>query len=70
MVDFERTMGGFDVLVNGQLFGRLMNGIGFFTDATVVRGHLEVSSRDLQTIALKADEIKRIKRDGIMGGRN
>ncbi len=58
MVKFELTMGGFDVLVDGELFGRLMKDVGFFTDSTVVKKHLVVSPKDLNLIALKADEVK------------
>ena len=58
MVIFQPTMGGFDVLVNEKIFGRLQKGDGFFTDPTVVRDFLIVSSGDLAKIALKADEVK------------
>lgn len=59
MVEFRETMGGFDVLVDGKLFGRLQKGNGFFTDPTVVREFLVVSPGDLIRIALKADEVKK-----------
>ncbi len=59
MVEFKATTGGFDVLVYGELFGRLQKGIGFFTDPTVVREFLVVSPEDLTKTALKADEVKR-----------
>ena len=59
MVTFELSMGGFDVLVDGKLFGRLQRGDGFFTDSTLVKSYMTVSSADLIEIALKADEVKR-----------
>lgn len=61
MVEFQMTMGGYAVIVNGKSFGYLQKGIGFFTDPTVVREFLEVSSADLTIIAAKADEVKRDK---------
>jgi hypothetical protein len=59
MVDFRLTAGGFDVLVNGKLFGHLQKGDGFFIGALASREFLVVSSKDLIKIAMKADEVKR-----------
>lgn len=59
MVKFELTMGGFDVMVNGQLFGHLMRGHGFFIDPTTVKTFLEVPEKDLEIIALKAQEVRK-----------
>ncbi len=58
MVNFHQTMGGFDVLVDGKLFGRLQKGRGFFTDPAVVKEFLVVSPQDLNQIASKANEVK------------
>ena len=58
MVEFKFTPGGFDVLVNGKLFGHLQKGEGFFIDSTVIKGFLVVSPGDLTKIAIKADEVK------------
>ncbi len=59
MVEFRETIGGFDVLVDEKLFGRLQKGDGFFTSPTTVREFLIVSPEDLTRIALKADEVKK-----------
>ena len=59
MVEFQLTMGGFDVLVNGELFGHLQKDFGFYTDPTVVKKFLVVSSKDLIKIAQKVDEVRR-----------
>ena len=58
MVTFKLSMGGFDVLVDGKLFGYLQKGDGFFTDSTVIKDFMKVSSADLTEIARKADEVK------------
>lgn len=63
MVEFPTTVGGFDVLVNGELFGRMQKGEGFFTDHTVVKKFLYVSPEDLVEIAKKADEAQRYGRE-------
>ncbi|MBI2637442.1 MAG: hypothetical protein HYW88_00945 [Candidatus Sungbacteria bacterium] len=58
MVKFTLTMGGFDIFVDEKFFGRLQKNDGFFTDPTVTKEYLVVSSKDLITIALKAEEAK------------
>ena len=58
MVKFQPTMGGFDVFVDGELFGRLCRNHGFYTDSTVVKKFLVVSSKDLIKISKKTDEVR------------
>lgn len=58
MVEFRSTMGGYEVRVDGQLFGHIDKD-GFFTDPTVVKDFMRVSSNDLRKIADKTDEYKR-----------
>lgn len=50
MVEFRTTMGGYEVIVDGQPFGHIDKD-GFFTDPTVVKDFMRVSSSDLREIA-------------------
>lgn len=58
MVQFPENKSGFDVLVNGLLFGYLQKDRGFSTDIEAIKMVVVVSSEDLITIAIKADEVK------------
>ncbi len=59
MVTFPETGGGVRVEVNGKHFGWISKEHGFFTDPTVVKDFLEVSSFDLRKIAEEAEKIMR-----------
>ncbi len=59
MVNFKLTMGGYDAEVNGQLFGHISKERGFFLDPTTIRVFLEVPEKDLEVIALKAQEVRK-----------
>ena len=61
MVDFEQTMGGHAVKVNGKLFGWIEKR-GFFTDPTVIKEFTEVSPVDLRKIADMAEQAIQEKR--------
>ncbi len=58
MVAFVQTMGGYSVEVNDKPFGWISKERGFFTDPTVVKDFLEISSFDLRSIAAKVDEVR------------
>jgi hypothetical protein len=60
VVNFTLTAGGYSVTVGGEHFGWISKERGFFTDPTVVKKFLEVSSDDLRRIAEKADEVKEV----------
>lgn len=62
MVDFKFTAsGGYEVMVNHKHFGWISRENGFFTDPTVVKSFLEVSSDDLRKIATKVEETKHLR---------
>ena len=58
MVEFRHTMGGYEVRVDGNPFGHIVKN-GFFTDPTVVKNFMRVSSDDLRKIADKAEDYKK-----------
>ncbi|MFC1615082.1 hypothetical protein ACFL22_00800 [Patescibacteria group bacterium] len=58
MVEFKQAAsGGFEVLVNGNSFGYIDKNHGYFTDSSVVKEFMNVSSEDLVSIAQKAKEV-------------
>lgn len=57
MVEFGTSAGGYEVRVDGKLFGYIDKN-GFFTDPTVVKSFMRVSSDDLRQIADKVEEYK------------
>ena len=60
MLTFERTAGGYKVLVNNKHFGWIDKDDGFFSDSTVIKEFIPVSANDLRQIADKAEEVRKL----------
>jgi hypothetical protein len=59
MVNFQLTMGGYEVSVNDQHIGWLSQERGFFTDPTVIKKFIEISCSDLRHIAQEAEALQK-----------